>query len=118
MKKNIKIKRIYTKYSSTDGTRILIDRLWPRGIKKEEAKIDEWVKDIAPSDELRKWFGHDPGKWNGFKKKYMTELNKKKDLCEEIFNHSKINVTLVYAAKDELHNNAVVFKEYLEKNFI
>ena len=117
MNKIIKIKRIYDNYNKEDGTRILIDRLWPRGIKKVEAKIDEWVKDIAPSDDLRKWFGHDPKKWDSFKKKYLTELNKKKDLCEEIINQRKGNITLVYAAKDEVHNNALILKEYFEANF-
>jgi len=118
MKKNIRIKRIYDKHSLNDGTRILIDRLWPRGIKKEEAKIDEWVKDIAPSDDLRKWFSHDPEKWIEFKKKYSAELKKKNDLCEEIVKKGRVNITLVYAAKNVEQNNAVVLKEYLEINFI
>ncbi len=114
MKRDIKIKRVYDRYSPNDGTRILIDRLWPRGIKKEEAKIDLWIKDIAPSDDLRKWFAHDPKKWNEFKKKYSAELKKKKDLCNEIVNKGKANISLIYAAKDEEHNNAAVLKEYLE----
>lgn len=117
MKKEIKIKRVYDKYSREDGTRILIDRLWPRGVKKEEAKIDEWIKDIAPSDDVRKWFSHDPKKWNEFKTKYLAELSKKKDLCENQINKSNRILTLVYAAKDEVHNNAIVLKEFLEDNF-
>lgn len=118
MKKSIKIKRVYDKYSTQDGPRILIDRLWPRGIKKEEAKIDLWIKEIAPSDDLRKWFAHDPEKWDEFKSKYEAELNNKKDLCNSIVNKGKVNITLIYAAKDQEHNNAVVLKEYLEKNVL
>jgi uncharacterized protein YeaO (DUF488 family) len=118
MRKNIKIKRIYDMQGPKDGARILIDRLWPRGIKKEDAKIDLWIKEIAPSDELRKWFGHKPEKWNEFKRKYSSELNTKKDLCNEILNKGKVNITLIYAAKDEEHNNAVVLKDFLEGNFV
>jgi len=117
MKKRIEIKRIYDKNGRKDGTRILIDRLWPRGIKKEDARIDSWMKEIAPSDSLRKWFNHDPEKWNGFKKKYRTELNKKKELCEELTKKGKSVITLIYAAKDEEHNNAVILKKYLEDNY-
>lgn len=80
----IKIKRIYDPATDDDGKRILIDRLWPRGLKKDDAKIDEWIKDIAPSDELRKWFSHDPSKWDDFRKKYKKELNQKADLAERI----------------------------------
>jgi uncharacterized protein YeaO (DUF488 family) len=112
--KNIKIKRIYEEYDKSDGTRILVDRLWPRGIKKEEAHIDEWLKDAAPSDALRKWFGHDPEKWEKFKQKYYVEINDKKDLFEELINKVKTNITLVYSAKDEEHNNARALKEYIE----
>ncbi|MCB0749287.1 MAG: DUF488 domain-containing protein [Ignavibacteriae bacterium] len=118
MKKNIKIKRVYDKYSPQDGVRILIDRLWPRGIKKEEAKINFWIKEIAPSDDLRKWFAHDLKKWAEFKKKYLDELNNKKDLCSEIVSKGKVNITLIYAAKDEEHNNAVVLKGYLNRSFV
>ncbi|HRN26752.1 MAG: DUF488 domain-containing protein [Ignavibacteriaceae bacterium] len=118
MKKNIKIKRVYDEYSSKDGIRILIDRLWPRGVKKEDARIDEWMKDIAPSDSLRKWFNHDPEKWGEFKKKFSAELSKNKKLCEELVNKGRTNLTLIYSAKDEEHNNAVVLKNYLEKHFL
>ena len=118
MKKNIKIKRVYEGYSKNDGTRILIDRLWPRGVKKEDAHIDEWMKDIAPTNALRKWFNHDPGKWTEFKKKFSAELDKNKNLCEELVNKGRTNLTLVYSAKDEEHNNAVVLKDYLEKHFL
>ena len=98
-----------------DGVRILIDRFLPRGIKKEEAKNNFWIKEIAPSEDLRKWFAHDPKKWNEFKKKYLAELNNKKDYCIEIVNKENVNITLIYAAKDEEHNNAVVLKEYLNR---
>lgn len=111
----IKTKRIYEKVSKEDGYRILIDRLWPRGIKKEEAKIDNWIKEIAPSNELRKWFAHDPAKWKMFKRKYISELNGKEYLCKEIINYSDI-ITLIYSAKDKSFNNAVVLKEHLENN--
>ncbi len=110
----LRIKRIYDSASSEDGKRILIDRLWPRGMKKEEAKIDEWVKDIAPSDQLRKWFSHDPSKYPEFKKRYIKELEKKSDLVQRIKNEAKREtVTLLFSAKDIEHNNATVLKELL-----
>jgi uncharacterized protein YeaO (DUF488 family) len=113
----INIKRVYEKKSLSDGYRVFIDRLWPRGIKKEEAQFDLWIKEIAPSDELRKWFSHDPEKWNEFKKKYLEELKSMKKevqiIVEALQKHK--TVTLVYGAKDEEHNNAVVLKEYMDK---
>jgi len=110
----VRIKRIYDSASRGDGKRILIDRLWPRGMKKEEAKIDEWVKDIAPSDQLRKWFSHDPSKYPEFKKRYIKELEKKSDLVQRIKNEAKRDtVTLLFSAKDVEHNNATVLKELL-----
>lgn len=117
MKKSIKIKRIYDDFDKHDGVRILIDRLWPRGMKKENAHIDEWMKELAPSNDLRQWFGHEPAKWKEFKRKYFGELNKNKDLCRELLNKGKTNITLLYAAKDEEHNNAAALKDYLEKEF-
>lgn len=112
---NIQIKRVYEEPNRTDGQRVLIDRLWPRGLTKEKAKVDLWLKDIAPSTQLRQWFGHDPSKWNEFKKRYHNELrgnipavSKLEDLTK------KGKVTLIYGAKDEEHNDAVVLKEYLE----
>jgi uncharacterized protein YeaO (DUF488 family) len=111
---DIKTKRIYEGFNKENSTRILIDRLWPRGIKKESARIDEWIKDIAPSDALRRWFDHDPDKWEGFKKKYFDELNDKKDIIKDLLNKTQNNITLVYSAKDEKHNNAIALKEYLE----
>lgn len=113
----IKIKRIYDEAESSDGTRILIDRLWPRGVSKEKAAIDEWMRDIAPSDALRGWFGHRPERWTEFKKRYRKELAEadKKRLVETLKRISKIStVTLLYSAKDE-HNNAVALEGFLGK---
>lgn len=97
-----------------DGIRILVDRLWPRGLTKEKARIDLWLKEIAPSPELRKWFSHDPGKWEEFKKRYLNELSENKEsvaiLKEQL---TKGNVTLIFGARDELHNEAIVLKELL-----
>ncbi len=110
----IRIKRIYDPASPGDGRRILIDRLWPRGLKKEEARFDEWLKDLAPSDELRKWFSHDPAKWSEFQKRYRSELRGKAELLERLRTEArKGTVTLLYSARDEEHNNAVVLKELL-----
>ena len=104
---SVTIKRAYEAPESTDGKRVLVDRLWPRGITKVEARIDLWLKDVAPSPELRKWFGHDPEKWQEFQIKYQAEL-KDCPALEELKKLSrKGKVTLVYAAKDEYHNNAV-----------
>lgn len=112
----VKIKRIYDPVSSDDGKRILIDRLWPRGVKKEEAKIDEWLRDVAPSDELRKWFSHDPSKYQEFKKRYVKELEKKSELLERIKKEAKKEaVTLLFSAKDTEHNNATALKEILSR---
>ena len=108
----IKIERIYDNPRGNSGFRILIDRLWPRGLKKDKTKIDLWQKDIAPTDSLRKWFGHEEKKWNEFKRRYFKELDKKKTLIDTIL--TKEEVTLLYAAKDEKFNNAVALKEYLE----
>jgi uncharacterized protein YeaO (DUF488 family) len=113
----IKIKRVYEKFSKKiDGYRILIDRLWPRGLKKEEAHIDLWLKDIAPGNELRAWFNHEPEKWLEFKKRYFKELKVKTELIDLILEKSpKHGVILVYGAKDEKQNNAVALQEYLNK---
>ena len=114
--KNIKTKRVYDKYENSDGVRILVDRLWPRGIKKEEARIDEWLKDIAPSDSLRKWYSHDPEKWSEFKKKYYSELKDKKEVLQNLMKKGEKDITLVYSSKELRYNNANALKEYLEKN--
>lgn len=111
----LKVKRIYESYTKNDGFRILVDRLWARGLTKEEAKVDLWLKDVAPSADLRKWFAHDPAKWEGFKKRYFQELKNKSNLIKVIKDKLKGGtVTLVYGAKDEKHNDAIAFKEYLE----
>jgi uncharacterized protein YeaO (DUF488 family) len=111
----IKVKRIYD-VPGDDGFRVLVDRLWPRGMRKEAARIDLWLKEIAPSDGLRTWFGHDPGKWEEFKKRYCLELETKSDLVRLIREKSREGeVTLLCAAKEERFNNAAFLKEYLEK---
>lgn len=110
----MKIKRVYEKPEKEDGKRILVDRLWPRGLTKEKAGIDLWLKDIAPSTELRKWFNHDPAKWKEFQKRYQLELENNKEqvsILNELF--KKGPVTLVYGAKDRDHNEALVLKEWL-----
>jgi len=110
----IKIKRIYESASPDDGRRIYVDRLWPRGMKKEEVKIDEWLKDISPSDGLRKWFGHDPSKYAEFKRRYTKELKEHSEILERIRKEArKETVTLLSSAKDVEHNNATVLKELL-----
>ncbi|MCL4557786.1 MAG: DUF488 domain-containing protein [Deltaproteobacteria bacterium] len=113
----IKIKRIYEKPSDADGFRILVDRLWPRGVSKKDAKVELWLKEIAPGDDLRKWFGHDPEKWDEFKRRYFKELDAltgKDGLLGVIAERSRKGVvTLLFAAKDEDHNNAVALMEYL-----
>ena len=109
------IKRVYEQPAKEDGKRILVDRLWPRGLTKEKASIDLWLKDIAPTTELRKWFGHDPDKWKEFKKRYHEELKNNKEPVSILYDELKENtVTLVYAAKDEQHNEALVLKEWLD----
>lgn len=110
------IKRIYDNDAKDAAFKVLIDRIWPRGIAKKEINIDQWCKEIAPSASLRKWFSHDPAKWKTFKKKYKGELARKQDLLLQIKQLEKLHkkITLLYAAKDEQHNNAVVLKEVLD----
>jgi len=111
---NIQIKRAYDSPSTDDGTRILVDRLWPRGLKKTDAVISQWMKEIAPSNELRKWFGHDPERWEEFRRRYERELEAKGDLLGALRELAKRGpVTLVYSAHDEAHNQAVVLRETL-----
>jgi uncharacterized protein YeaO (DUF488 family) len=111
----ILIKRAYAPPGKQDGTRVLVDRIWPRGISKQQADIQLWLKDLAPSDHLRKWFHHDPGRWEDFRERYFSELASKgtslTQLCELT---DKGRVTLVFGSRDQAHNNAVVLKEYLE----
>lgn len=112
----VNIKRVYEDREKSDGYRILVDRLWPRGVSKEKARLDVWLKEIAPTDELRKWFGHEVSKWSEFRKRYITEIKENKEgqvkLIESITGQK--NVTLLYGAKDEEHNQAVVLKSWLE----
>lgn len=115
MMPDILLKRAYDKPSESDGTRILVDGMWPRGVSKQEARIDIWLKDLAPSKELRKWFGHDPNKWNEFQSRYFQELQDHPEAVNTIIDHTRKGpVTLVYAAKDTEHNNAVALKKYLK----
>lgn len=111
---NIQIKRVYETPSPEDGKRILIDRLWPRGLTKEKAQVDVWLKEAAPSTELREWFGHDPEKWTQFRERYRKELEANTEAVTQLRVALETGpVTLVYGAKDEQHNDAVVLKAYL-----
>lgn len=112
---DIQIKRAYEAPSPSDGTRVLVDRLWPRGVKKEALQA-EWMKDVAPSSELREWFGHDPERWEGFLKRYYDELKTKPKAVQQLLDIAhRGRLTLVYGAKDEEHNQAAVLKKYLEQ---
>ncbi|MEV8521075.1 DUF488 domain-containing protein [Dyella marensis] len=114
---SIAIKRVYEPIAKSDGKRVLVDRLWPRGVNKDEIALDMWAKELAPSVSLRRWFGHDPSRWDTFRHRYATELDGKtrtehwRELVREAAHH---RVTLLYGAKDEEHNNAVALKAYLE----
>lgn len=113
---DVRIKRVYEPASTKDGVRVLVDRLWPRGVSKEKAKIDLWLKDIAPSDELRKKFHHDVSLWGDFRKEYRKELSQRSELIDQLKKLAKDQVvTLVYAASDTEHNNAEVLLDYLLK---
>jgi uncharacterized protein YeaO (DUF488 family) len=112
----LKLKRVYETPDKDDGIRILVDRLWPRGLTKEKAKVDLWLKEIAPSTELRKWFGHDPKKWRRFSERYRTELKHHVDQLNLLKSKAKEGtVTLIYGARDEEHNEALVLKDFLER---
>jgi uncharacterized protein YeaO (DUF488 family) len=112
---NIKIKRIYEPFAKTDGYRILVDRLWPRGMKKEDAYIDTWLKDIAPSTELRQWFHAEPGRWEQFRMKYIDDL-KESNAVDELISYINAHetTTLLYSVKDEEQNHAVILKEFVK----
>lgn len=114
---SIVIKRVYDKPNKSDGKRILVDRLWPRGVSKESANLDLWLKEIAPSTDLRKWFGHDPNKWHEFEKRYKEELDNKRELTLKLKDLEKkyIQITLLYGAKDTEHNEAVILQEMLKR---
>jgi uncharacterized protein YeaO (DUF488 family) len=118
MPPNIQIKRIYAGATKADGVRILVDRLWPRGMKKEAAHVVEWAKDLAPGTGLREWYGHDPERWAEFKKRYTAELKKNPALDAFIENYQQEKLlTLVYATKDEEHTHAIVLMEFLAHEF-
>ncbi len=110
----VKVKRVYETPSSDDGYRVLVDRLWPRGVSKEKARLDAWLKEVGPSNELRKWFGHDPAKYDEFKSRYYKELDANPTVAElrDIIKKQS-TITLLYSAHDEQHNQAVVLKDYL-----
>lgn len=114
---HIKLKRAYEPPEPEDGFRVLVDRLWPRGVSKDSARIDLWLKEVAPTTPLRKWFGHDPSKWSTFRTRYFRELDERAEILAELLEHVQNGpVTLIYAARDEEHNDAVALKEYLEKH--
>ena len=114
----IQIKRVYAEPATGDGLRVLVDRIWPRGMSKDKAQVDEWLKELAPSAALRKWFGHDPAKWEAFQKRYFAELQENPAVVSFLADHeAKSSLTLLYGAKDEEHNQAVVLKRYLEGLF-
>jgi uncharacterized protein YeaO (DUF488 family) len=110
----IRLKRVYEPPSASDGTRILVERLWPRGLSKARAAIDLWAREVAPSAELRAWYGHDPARWEEFRRRYRAELDDKGDLLQDLKRALREGpVTFVYAARDQEHNSAVVLQEYL-----
>jgi uncharacterized protein YeaO (DUF488 family) len=112
--KTVRVKRVYAPPAADDGLRVLVDRVWPRGMMKERVHADLWMKEIAPGAPLRKWFGHDPAKWDEFRKRYFRELEGKAELVAELRRAgAKRTVTLLFAAHDEEHNNAVALAEYL-----
>jgi uncharacterized protein YeaO (DUF488 family) len=113
----LKLKRAYEEPSGEDGFRVLVERLWPRGLSKGRAAVDLWLKEVAPSPELRKWFAHDPAKWEQFQQRYWEELERKKDEVDLLLDRSREGtVTLVYAARDEAHNGALALKRFLERH--
>lgn len=113
--RTITTKRVYDEPDPKDGKRILVDRLWPRGLSKEKAQVDAWLKAVAPSNELRKWYQHDPQKWAAFKKRYFAELDANEDAVNELIDHlNDGKVTFLYSTKETQYNNAVALKEYIE----
>ena len=116
METPIRIKRVYEAASTEDGRRVLVDRLWPRGLSKAEARLDEWLKEVAPSHELRRWFGHDPARWQEFRRRYAEELDGNPAFARLQAMAREGPLTLVYAARDEAHNDAVVLAERLARS--
>jgi uncharacterized protein YeaO (DUF488 family) len=112
----IRARRVYDPPEPGDGTRFLVERLWPRGMKKEELPMDDWLKEVAPSADLRRWFSHDPAKWDEFRRRYFAELQGKSHVLQPLREAARRgNVTLLFSARDTEHNNAVALKQYLEK---
>jgi len=112
----IKLKRAYDPLTASDGVRYLVERLWPRGIKKSNLQLDGWMKDVAPSTELRKWFAHDPSRWTEFQRRYFTELENHADALQSIVDAARHGtVSLIYSSHDAQHNNAVALKRYIEQ---
>ena len=112
----IQIKRVYEPPAKEDGARFLVERLWPRGMKKEALQMDAWCKDAAPSDDLRRWFSHGPAKWKEFQRRYRAQLHENHEACRPLLDAAKQgNITLLYSAHDTEHNNAIVLKSYLEE---
>lgn len=110
----VRAKRVYEAIQRSDGPRFLVERLWPRGVKKEKLKLDAWLKDVAPSDGLRRWFGHDPAKWEEFQRRYRAELDENPNAWKQLLDVARQgSVTLLYSARDTEHNNAIVLKDYL-----
>ena len=112
----IRIKRVYEAKDKSGGKTFLVDRLWPRGISKSDIALDGWLKEVAPSNELRLWFHHEPERWGGFENRYRQELDSKPETWEPILEAArKDDITLLYSAKDIMHNNAIILKEYIEE---
>jgi uncharacterized protein YeaO (DUF488 family) len=112
----ITVKQVYEPFDARDGTRFLVERLWPRGMKKDSLRIDGWLKDVAPSNALRRWFGHDPAKWDEFWRRYTAELDRQPEAWQPVLEAAQgDDVTLLYSAHDTEHNNAVALKAYLEQ---
>lgn len=113
---SLHIKRVYDPSDDSDGKRILVDRLWPRGLSKTEAKVDIWLKEVAPSPVLRRWFGHDPEKWTEFRRRYRDELEKNSEAVDALKKEiGRATATILYGAKDSEHNHAIVLKDFIEK---
>jgi uncharacterized protein YeaO (DUF488 family) len=116
MSPTVGVKRVYEPSAESDGFRVLVDRLWPRGLTKEKARVDLWLREIAPGDALRQWFNHEPEKWEEFKKRYAKELESRPELLEQLRQYlEKGKVTLLFGSKEERYNNARALQEYLEK---
>jgi uncharacterized protein YeaO (DUF488 family) len=112
----IQVKRVYEPAAASDGARFLVDRLWPRGVKKEALKFEGWLRDVAPSDQLREWFNHDTARWDEFQRRYFAELDEKRDVLQPLLKAGRGGkVTLLFGARDTEHNNAVALKEYLTR---